>query len=166
MKINNIKSFSLITFERIFIDFVISNEINDVSIIIRFIRHVYIINDLKTNFLLNNDILKSKNIMSHVDQKSSLLTTVIISMRRSSSFHELTNTSNVLFAFKSSLSYHRIQFSLFQSSFVIRNYIFNSNYIDRLNKKENVFFHIIDVNFDVVQIRNAISKSIFKKMND
>ena len=47
-----------------------------------------------------------------------------------------------------------------------QNYMFNFNCIERLNKKNDVFFHIIDVNFDVIQIRNVTNKSIFISKNE
>ena len=39
--------------------------------------------------------------------------------------------------------------------------IFNFNDVKRLNKKNNVFFYIVDVNFFFVQIKNVINQSIF-----
>ena len=39
--------------------------------------------------------------------------------------------------------------------FVDRNIIFNSNYIKRLNKENDLFFYIVNVNFCVVQMKNV-----------
>ena len=47
-----------------------------------------------------------------------------------------------------------------------QNYMFNFNHIERLNKKSDVFFHIVDVNFGVVQMRNVTNKSIFISKNE
>ena len=69
MKINNINSFSLFIFERIFIEFFILNKIDDKFVVTRFTRHVYIMKKLKTKFLLNNDILNSKNMIFHLKKK-------------------------------------------------------------------------------------------------
>ena len=43
---------------------------------------------------------------------------------------------------------------------VDRNIIFNLNYIKRLNKKSDLFFYIVDVNFCAVQIKNVIDAFI------
>ena len=40
--------------------------------------------------------------------------------------------------------------------FVNKNIIFNSNYIEQLNKKNDLFFYIVDVNFCAIQIKNVI----------
>ena len=42
-----------------------------------------------------------------------------------------------------------------------RNLIFNFNDVKRSNKKNNVFFYIVDVNFSFVQIKNITNQSIF-----
>ena len=82
MKINNINSFSLFIFERIFIEFFISSEIDDKFAIARFTRHVYIMKKLKTKFLLNNDILGFENMISHLKKTNLLSTTTTTSLRR------------------------------------------------------------------------------------
>ena len=69
LKINDIEFIAIIINECISIDFFISNEINDKSITTCFTRYVYFVDDLKTNILFDNDILKSKNIVSHVKKK-------------------------------------------------------------------------------------------------
>ena len=66
LKINNIEFIAIIIDKCLFIDFVIFDEINDKSTTICFIRYVYLINNLKINIFLNNDILKSKNIVFYI----------------------------------------------------------------------------------------------------
>ena len=69
LKINDINSSSLFINEYITINFVIFNEIDETSIKVCFTRYVHIINNLKINIFLNNDIFDSKNIVIHVDKQ-------------------------------------------------------------------------------------------------
>ena len=70
LKINDIDFVVVKINEYIFIDFTISNKINEKTINVTFSRYVYIVKNLKTNIFLNNDLLKSKNIISHVNKKN------------------------------------------------------------------------------------------------
>ena len=47
-----------------------------------------------------------------------------------------------------------------------RDLIFNFNNVKRLNKKNNVFFYIVNVNFFFVQIKNITNQSIFFCKNE
>ena len=78
LKINDIDFVVVKINEYLFIDFTISNEMNEKTINVTFTRHIYIVKNLKTNIFLNNDILKLKNIVFHVDKKKSLLKIAII----------------------------------------------------------------------------------------
>ena len=51
-----------------FVKFKIFDKINDKLTIINFIKNVNIINKLKTKMFLNNNIIKSKNIIFNVDK--------------------------------------------------------------------------------------------------
>ena len=44
--------------------------------------------------------------------------------------------------------------------FVDRDIIFNLNYIEQLNKKSDLFFHIINANFCAIKVRNVTNISI------
>ena len=67
LKIKNIKSLILIVNKYISTNFVILSEVDNELIIICFIRNFYIINNFKINMLLNNNILKSKNIFIYIN---------------------------------------------------------------------------------------------------
>ena len=69
LKINDINSSSLFINEYIAINFVIFDEIDETSTKVCFTRYVHIINNLKINIFLSNDILDSKNIVIHVDKQ-------------------------------------------------------------------------------------------------
>ena len=55
------------------IDFVISDEVDNETIIVCFMRHVHIVNKFKINLFLNNNILKSKNIMFYVNKNKLII---------------------------------------------------------------------------------------------
>ena len=69
MKINDIESSSFFIFERISIEFFISEKVDDKSVVARFIRHVYIMKKLKTKLLLDNDILNFENMIFHLEKE-------------------------------------------------------------------------------------------------
>ena len=51
-----------------FVEFKIFDKVNSKLTIINFIKNVNIVNKLKTKMLLNNNIIKSKNIMLNVNK--------------------------------------------------------------------------------------------------
>ena len=145
MKINDINSFSFFIFERIFIEFIISNEIDDESIVIRFTRHVYIMKKLKTKFLLNNDILNFENMIFHLKKKfvidscDNFTKSLIVTFRFKKRVKRIIRAQIVI-----TISFH----SVFVISIKFRNsklsidrdYMFNFNCIERLNKKKRCVF--------------------------
>ena len=44
--------------------------------------------------------------------------------------------------------------------------MFNSSYIEQLNKKNKMFVHIINADFFFVQVRNIINQSIIINRNE
>ena len=172
MKINDIELFSLCTSERIFIEFFISNEIDGKSVVARFTRYVYIVKELKTKLLLNNDILGSKNMIFHlnkeklvIDSCDNFIASLIVTFRFEKRVKRIIRAQTVTTILFHSVFVILIKFR--DSKLLIdRNYMFNSNSIERLEKKSDVFFYIVDVNFDVVQIRNVTNKSIFISKNE
>ena len=73
LKINNINTTTLFINEYIFVDFFIFDKIIHKVVIVRFTRYVYIVNNFKTNIFLNNNILKSKNIIFFVDKNKFII---------------------------------------------------------------------------------------------
>ena len=67
-KINDINFVSLFINEYIIVDFNIVEKVDDKSIKINFIKFLHVVDELKTNKLINNDILKSKKIMSNINK--------------------------------------------------------------------------------------------------
>ena len=70
LRVRNIDDALLNTTEHLFFIFRISEKtIDDFAAIACFIRHVYIVDELKTKMLIINDILESKLIVSNVDKE-------------------------------------------------------------------------------------------------
>ena len=155
LKIKNIKSSMLIVKEYISINFVIFDEVNDESTITCFTHNLYIVNNFKINMLLNNDILKSKNIFIHIDQKKLTInncdnfsTPLKIVTKNNDERIKRTIQSQI----KINISIHSCIIVLIKyqnNKLLDRNIMFNFNNINRL-KKNDVFSHIVDANFFVV----------------
>ena len=153
LKINNIKLTKLFINEYIAINFIIFDKFNNKTINARFIRFVYIVENFKTNVLFDNNIFNSKNIVVHVDKQKFIVDNCddfSISLKIVIKNNERINRIirfqiNVFVSIYTCMSI----FIKFRNSklFVDRNIIFNSNYIKQLNKKSDLFFHIVNVNF-------------------
>ena len=71
IKVRDIDDVNLSIIECLSITFRISNTVVDDNFAIAiFIKHVYIVDDLKTKVLLNNDILESKQIVLNIVKKN------------------------------------------------------------------------------------------------
>ena len=171
LKINDIDFVVVKINEYIFIDFTISNEINEKTINVTFTRHVYIVKNLKTNIFLNNDILKSKNIVSHVDKRKIIiencdnffvsLIVIVKNEKRVKRIVRAQTNAVILTHF-----YFAISIKIRDRKLSNRDFMFNFEHIKRLNKKNEIFTHIIDVNFFIIQIRNIIDESIIIKRSE
>ena len=127
---------------------------------------------LKTKLLLNNDILNFENMISHLKQEKLVIDNC------DNFIASFTVTLRVDERVKRIIRAQAVTTMSFHSIFVIsikfrdsklstnRNYMFNFNHLKRLNKKIDVFSHIVNVNFCIVQIRNTTNKSIFISKNE
>ena len=157
LKINKINAVFLFINEYISLNFVIFDNLNNKAAKICFIKHFYIVNNLKINILLNNNIFESKNMFVHVDKKKffvdncnnfvALLKIIIKNdddecVKRIIRFQVniVVSTHSYTIVF---IKYRKFKLSNY-------NLIFNFNDVKRLNKKNNVFFYIINVNFSFV----------------
>ena len=74
IKVRNIENASFIIIEYVSIIFRIFDVIvDDNFVIVIFIKNVYIVDDLKAKMLLNNDILKSKQIVLNIVKKKLII---------------------------------------------------------------------------------------------
>ena len=173
LKINDINAASLFINEYISLNFVISDELNDKSAKACFIRYLYIVNDLKVNIFLNNDILESKNMFVHVDKEKLFVDSCgnfvaslkIIARDDDDERVKRTIRSQVsIFVPTHSCTIVLIKYREFKLP--NRDLIFNFNDVERLSKKGGVFSHIVDVNFSFVQVKNTTDQSIFLCKNE
>ena len=70
MKIRKINNVVLNITKYFFVNFRVSRLMNNKSIVICFIRYVYVVDDLKTKLFLNNNIIDSKNIIFNIEKKN------------------------------------------------------------------------------------------------
>ena len=157
LKIKNIKLFTLNINKYISINFAIFNEVDDKSTIACFIRHLYIVNNLKTNILLNNNIFNSKNAVVHIKQQKFIINNcdnfsislkIIVKNNDDKRIKRIIRlkinvTISIHFCFIVFIKYRNSKLSN-------RDMFFNFNNIEKLNQKDNVFSHIVNTNFSVV----------------
>ena len=166
LKINNIKSAKLFINEYIVINFIIFNKFNNKAISVRFTRFIYIVENFKDNVLFNNNIFNSKNIAVYINKQKFIVdncddfsTSLKVMIKNNERINRIIRFQTNIF-----VSIHTCMsiFIKFRDSklFVDRNIIFNSNYIERLNKESDSFSHIVDVNFCVVQMKNVTNALI------
>ena len=157
LKIKNIKLFTLNIDKYILINFVIFNKVNNKSIIVCFIRYFYIVNNFKTNILFDNNIFNLKNVVIHVNQQKFIINncdnfsiSLKIVIKNNNDEHikriirsKINITILIHFYFIVFINYRNLKL-------LNRNMFFNFNNIEKLNKKNNVFFYIVNTNFFVV----------------
>ena len=144
LKINDIDFVVVKINEHIFINFTILNEINEKSINVTFIRHVYIVKNFKTNIFLSNDILKSKNIVFHVNKKiiiencDNFFVSLIVITKNEKCVKRIVRTQtntiiSIHFCFAISIKIRHRKLSN-------RDLMFNFEHIERLDKKMKYLF--------------------------
>ena len=166
MKINEIDLVSLFISKKIALNFIIFEKTDDDSIKVSFTRYVYIIDDLKIKLLINNDIFESKNMMFHINKSKltikscdNFITSLHVTFKKSERVKRAVRSLTIVI-----ISFHTCAaVSMKFKSKLSRNrdFMFNFHDVDRLDAKSEIFFHIVNVNFCVVQIRNTTNKSIF-----
>ena len=154
LKINEINAVFLFINEYISLNFVIFNNLNDKAVKICFIKHFYIVNNFKINILLNNNIFELKNMFVHVDKKNFFVDNCdnfVASLKIIIKNNNNERVKRIIrFQINIVMSTHlyTIVFIKYREFKLLnRNLIFNFNDVKRLNKKNNVFFYIVDVNF-------------------
>ena len=168
LRIKNIDDALFNTMKHLLLIFrIFEKTINDFAIIICFIRHVYIVNELKIKMLIINDILESKFMMSNVDREKLIIDNcknIIVKlnvknadflMKRMIRFSNVTKIST---RFSITISFKlRDKDSLSTN----RDFMFTTQRIDRLKIVDDVFFHIVDTYISIVQIMNVSIENVF-----
>ena len=140
---------------------------NDKSAIAIFIRNVNIINELKTKLLLKNNIINSKSIVFNVDKNIIIINNCqnfIISLtiiNNDFSIKRLIKAVDDLKIFINSIITIFYKLKNKFDLLINKNFMFISQRFDRLKQKNDIFFHIVDVHIDVMQIRNIINSTIY-----
>ena len=141
LKVNNISFIVLIIDKYISIDFFIFNKIDSEAAIVCFTRHVHIVDNFKINLFLNNNILKSKNIILYVSKRKLIINScgnfvvllqVIIKNNERVKCVVQLQVNVIILTYICIL----IFIKLCNDKLSNRDIMFNFNYIERLNKKK------------------------------
>ena len=168
IKVRGIGDFTLISKDYLSISFRVSGtSINEKSVIVSFIRHVYVVNDLKIKMLMGNDIFDSKKMTIDLKNQKIIIesckhiTTSLEVVNRDSSVKRIARASNVT---KISVNSVTMMSFKFRGKFNLssgRDFMFVSQRVERLGIEDGIMFYIVDVYIVVVQVRNASFKDVF-----
>ena len=171
LKINGIGSAAVETNEYIPIDFTIPGEVDGEAANATFTRHVYIVENLKANILLGNDILGPEDIVPHVGKGkvtigscgnfSAPLTVVARDGERVK--RTVRAQANAVIPAHSCSA---IPIKIRGRKLPDRDLMFNPGHIERLGKEGGVFAHIVDANFSIVQVRNTTDEPVTIKRSE
>ena len=140
----------------LFVEFKIFDEVNNKSTIVNFIKNVNIINKLKAKMFLNNNIIKSKNIILNVNKNiitinnCQSLITVFIVTNFDFSIKRLVKVANSLNILANSII--TILYKL-QDKFnlsINKNFIFIFQRLESLNSKSDILSHIVNAHINVM----------------
>lgn len=173
LKIKGIGSSTLSTDEYIPLDFAIPGEADGKPATACFTRHLYIVDDLKANILLGNDILGPEDAAVHVGQQKLTIgscgnfSAPLEVVARDDGGERIKRTirseANVTIPAHSCST---VPIKYRGSRLPDRDMLFNPNDIEKLGQEGGVFSHIVDANFSVVQIRNTTSKPVSIARNE
>jgi hypothetical protein len=167
-KIRNIDDVVVIITIYIFFIFRIFDvTIDDKNVIAIFIRRIYIMKELKTKILLNNDIFDSKQFNINVKKQ-------IVTIKNYNNVKIQFNVINTKSQIKCVIRVNEIikisiksitiiSFKLRDKNnlFIEHDFMFTFARIDRLNQNENVLFHIIDAHIEMIQIHNINFENVY-----
>ena len=129
---------------------------NDNKILTKITKEIYLMNNLKTNLLIENDVLKFESIDIFIFTDSTFIKSCDVTI---SITIQIRFTSQVRFihAIKISISANsEIAISIHRITIFDRDYIFESKELINLS----IYAHIIDSNTTTILIRNENDKSI------
>ncbi len=126
-------------------------------------REIHLIDNLKINMLIENDILRLESIfIDDVNSKATIFScNMMISIKIRTLFKEMINKS-LHARFITIISSHSMMIILIHSSLsAYRNFLFESTHLN-----VSLFAHIIDSFITVIMTKNDFSKSIKITRND
>ena len=168
IKIRNTDNVNFNINEYLFVNFrIFEITIDDNFVVINFIKHFYIVDDLKIKMLFDNDILKFEQMILNIFKKrviiencQNMIVKLTIINRESSMKRIIRFVVDV----KISTHFNTIIFFKLRDKsklFFDRKFMFVSQRIDRLKFDDDVFSHIINAHIDVVMIQNVNDKNVF-----
>ena len=133
-----------------------STNKNDNKILTKIIKEIHLMNNLKTNLLIENDVLKPESIDIFTFTSSTFIkscnVTISITMQIRS-----TSQIRLIHAIETSISANsEIAISIHKITILDRDYMFESKELINLS----IYAHIIDSNTTTILIRNENDKSI------
>ena len=168
IKIRNIDDFTFINKKNfIFIFRMLNTSTNEKSIIVNFIRHAYVVNNLKIKLFINNNILNLKKMFVDLKNQKIIIenykhiTMLLKIINKNSSIKRVIKINNIT---KILINFVTIIFFKLRDKFNLlnkRDFIFVSQRVEQLNIKNNIMSHIVDVYIVIVQTRNVNSKNVF-----
>ena len=133
----------------------------DISIIIYFIREIYLIDDFTIKIFINIDIIVSKKIVINDGKQIAIIDScdLIIKLHIIARDNRINCVVRLLKQITiSSHFYITISIKFREQTLLTnRNYFFHSQENLRLRVEDNFFEHVIDAHLIVVQIRNFIN---------
>ena len=172
IKIRNIENVNLNINEYLFVNFrIFEVAIDDNFVVINFIKHFYIVDNLKIKMLLDNDILKFEQMILNIFKKRIIIENcqnMIVKLTIINRDTSIKRVTRFAVDVKISIRFNTIiSFKLRDKSKLLfdRNFMFVSQRIDRLKFDDDVFSHIIDAHTNVVMIQNVNDKNVFLSKN-
>ena len=130
---------------------------NDVTIRVKIIRKIHLIDNLKTNMLLNNDVIESKKIDVNISKKTIYIKSCkIIANLKIRTFKIIVQIS--IYIRKITVISFRFELILSMHYTIVsfdRNYLFESNEL-----KFSLYVHLIDFNIKQIIVRNESNQVV------
>ena len=143
-----------------YFDDYLSNN-NRISITNKFDIEIHFVDDLKTNLLVDNDVLNAQNAkidlitqIVHLSNCQNLVASIDIIIKKNSSLKRIIRAKQITNVF---VNFIVIIFVNYHDNLSNnRDFLFESQCVQQrfLNTNENVFVHIVDVSLNDVIIRN------------
>ena len=165
IKIREIDKSLILSFEYVILNFILQNVLDEKSVIDKLRRQIHIIDDLKTNMLINSNILNLKKMLIDYNKKVLVFNCcrdMKILMQMKFLREKINKMIHVYDVITMLAHFSVLIFIKFQDKalFEDKNFMFISSEINRFNFDNKVLFHIIDVHFYIIQINNITNRVV------
>ena len=165
IKIREIDEFLILFFEYVILKFILRNILDEKLVIDKLRRQIHIIDDLKTNMLIDSNILSSEKMLIDYNKKILVLNycrgmKIFMQMKF---FREKINKMIrvydviTILAHFSALIFIKLRSKAF---FEDKNFMFISSKTNRFDLDDEILFHIIDAHLCAVQINNITNRVV------